>query len=334
MLAKRQQNLEVLVTGATGFIGSHLTETLVKAGYNVTCLVRETSNLRWIKHLAVKLTYGSLEDKESLRQAVSGKDLVFHSAALINAVKRSDFWRVNTEGTTNLLSACKEAAPSLRRFVFVSSQAAAGPSRKAQPVNEEDVCQPVSCYGLSKLEAEQIVKAHSKYFPYTIIRPSAVFGPRDPELLGYFKIFARGWTLQIGFRDRQFSVIFVDDLVRAIVAAAENPRAAGQTYLIAYPEPYSWSLVGEKLQAALNRRARKLIVPVAMLYFLGSLGTLWAKIRQRPAVLNFDKAKEMAQPNWLCSTEKATKELGLQPSTPLNEALKTTFQWYKSQGWL
>ena len=173
--------MKTLVTGATGFIGSHLVEELLKGGHRVTCLVRKTSNLQWINGLNVRLIYGDCTIKESLLNAVADFDYIFHLAGLTKAANERDFFSANALGTENLVSAVIEKNPDTKRFVYLSSLAAAGPSCDGTPAKEAGEPKPVSAYGRSKLEGERIVMRHKNTIPVTVIRPPAVYGPRDKD---------------------------------------------------------------------------------------------------------------------------------------------------------
>ncbi|MRR08798.1 NAD-dependent epimerase/dehydratase family protein, partial [bacterium] len=194
-------NETTLVTGAAGFIGSHLVEDLLRRGHRVRCLVRKTSDLRWLAGPDIDLRYGSLDDLESLQAASRDVDYLYHLAGAVKARDPREFRRHNTEGALNLARAALAAAPRLKRFLFASSQAAAGPAACLdRPVCEVDGCRPVSDYGKSKLLAERRLMELSPQLPLTIVRPSSVYGPRDTEIFMYFQWIYRRLALLPGFR--------------------------------------------------------------------------------------------------------------------------------------
>ncbi len=220
-----------LITGATGFIGSHLAESLLKQGFRVRALVRPTSDLRWIKGLDIEFVSGSLQDNSFLEQAVSGVDYIFHLAGAVKAKDPKDFYLHNTRATMNLARAAMTAAPGLKRFLFASSQAAAGPAECLEkPVCERDECRPLSDYGRSKLQAERELMEISGRLPVTIVRPPSVYGPRDTEVLAYFKWVNRGLALLPGFGTRHAHLIYVKDLVDGMMLAAASKSSLGKTY--------------------------------------------------------------------------------------------------------
>ncbi len=192
----------VLITGATGFIGSHLAEELHRKGYKLRCLVRKTSNLRWLKHLPIEYIYGDLFDAEMLRRSVEGVDYVYHVAGVTKAKNREEYFRGNHLGTRNLLDAVREVKPDLKRFILVSSLAAVGPSLNGQPVDETTHYHPITSYGESKMEAEKECLQLTDSIPVTVVRPPAVYGPRDKDIFAFFDTMNKGLQPMIGFRDK------------------------------------------------------------------------------------------------------------------------------------
>ena len=183
--------MKALVTGGTGFIGSHLTEALIRKGVQVRCLLRKTSDLKWLKGLPIEFVHGDCNDKTSLEKAVRGVDWVFHLAGVTKAIKEETYFEVNGLGTENLIHACLENNPRLQKFIYISSQAAAGPSRNGCNKKELDPCEPVSFYGRSKRVGEELVLTHAHELPVLILRPSAVYGPRDKDIFAFFKCLSR-----------------------------------------------------------------------------------------------------------------------------------------------
>ncbi|MDZ7333975.1 MAG: NAD-dependent epimerase/dehydratase family protein [candidate division KSB1 bacterium] len=326
--------MRALISGANGFIGSHLVERLLQEGYEVRCLVRKTSNLRWIQGLPVELAIGDLSDVTSLAPFVKEIDYIFHLSGALRATTESEFFQVNQIGTRNLLEACRMSCPNLKRFVYISTQAAAGPSRSGDPVKEQDEPRPISFYGKSKLMAEQEVAQFQNYFPTTIVRPPAVYGPRDDDLVMLFKYIKFGIKPQVGFADRFLSIIYVADLVQGIQLAAERPEAQNQIYFLANEAPISWLELENAIANAMGKHAVTIRLPVLALDFAAWLSEGFAKVVRHPAILNRDKAMEMKQRFWVVDTSKAKQQLGFVAATPLEIGLKETYQWYRHQNWL
>ena len=324
----------VLVTGANGFLGSHLTELLVSRGYRVRCMVRRTSDLTHIRHLPVEWVFADVLDGQDLHLACEGVDAVCHCAALTRARDEETFYRVNTEGTERLARACLDASPGLQRFLFVSSQAAAGPSRNPEEAkDEEDEPQPITWYGKSKWAAEKLLRAMADRLPLVIVRPSAVFGPRDRDFLAYFAWVQRGLNLQLGKKIRRISLIYVRDLVRLLGLALESEAALGQTYFgCAYA--CSYAEFSAAVAHALGKRTRCIRLPEWVLPLLAFEARVQGWFTNRPPLLNPQRILDLQQPSWLCSAEKARQELGFEPEYDLLMAVQETANWYREKGWL
>jgi dihydroflavonol-4-reductase len=328
------KDAKALVTGANGFVGSHLVEGLLHKGCQVRCLVRKTSNLKWLSGLEVEYVYGEITDKYSLANAVKDVDYIFHCAGLTTAKSKDEYFKVNAEGTTNLIEACLEGNSQLKRFVYVSSQAAVGPGDDNQPLNEETSCRPITDYGESKLEGERIVLEHASELPITIIRPPAVYGPRDPDMLGFFKVVNKGFRVSFGFGESYLSLVYVGDLVDGIIHAAENPVSVNQTYFIADERIYSWKEAFRIISEVLNRKTIPLKIPKSLVIFLAFLSESFSKLLGKAAVFNTQKAKEITQRYWGLDISKAKAELGFASQYDLQKGTEDTIKWYKTMGWL
>ncbi|MDZ7262195.1 MAG: GDP-mannose 4,6-dehydratase [candidate division KSB1 bacterium] len=326
--------MKALVTGSTGFIGSFLVEELLTKNYEVFCLVRKTSNLHWLQGLKVKFVYGSLEDQGSLQKAVTGMNYIFHLAGLTKAKRKEDYFQVNFQGTVNLLSALKNTPSEIRRFILVSSQAAAGPSLTGKPVTEDEPPRPITPYGQSKLKAEEVTLQYGQTMPVTIVRPSIVYGPRDTDVLEVFKYVRRGLKPVLLGDSRYVSLVYVQDLVQGIVLAAENERSTGKIYFLANSESYSWEELEDEIARALNKTVWRIKLPPFFLDCLALASEATAKLLGTAALVNRYKVLEMKQRFWLCDTSRARQELGFQPRISLPEGIKKTVAWYVKEGWL
>ncbi len=322
-----------LVTGASGFIGSHLAEGLLGEGFRVRALVRTTSNLNWLQGLELELAYGSFDDRSSLSDAVKGVDYIFHIAAA-KAGSRDRIFRGNVDATINLAKAAVENASGLKRFVFLSSQAAAGPADSlGAPRRESDVCRPISDYGRSKLEAERLL-AGLAGLPLTLLRPPTVYGPRDRDVLLYFKWIDRGIALLPGLRERYANLIYVADLVAGTIMAARAKEALGGTYFLSDPQAYSWSRISQAIAQALGRRPVSLRVPLFLARFSALLAEGGAGLAGQKSIFNRQKVREMAQICWTCSPSRAAEDFSFSCRHSLEEGLAQTARWYKENGWL
>ena len=328
--------MKAFITGATGFIGSHLAEQLIDKGYEVKVLVRETSNTKWIDHLPVERVIGSLSNIESLRAGVEGVDYVYHIAGVVAAKTRDDFFKGNVDATRNLLDAVKDVNPGLKRFVHASSLAAVGPARsESEAVQEGTAYQPITTYGESKAEAEKVVMQYAEDVPVTIVRPPAVYGPRDVGVYSFFQVVAKGFAPLIGFKRKVVSLVHVDDLVRGFILAGESNNGEGGTYFISSEEFYTWEDVGQiAAQAFGKKKARYLRVPHAVVYVSAGLSGFIGKFQKKPPILDLEKGRDITQAYWICSVDKAKAELGYRQQVSIEEGVQQTVAWYRSKGWV
>jgi len=324
--------MKVLVTGATGFIGSHLVEALINENREVKVLVRSPELSGWLKNVnPISLVNGALENSDSLKKAVEDVDLIYHCAGAVKAVKGSHFFEVNAKGTENLLEAAAMHG-KLKRFVFVSSQAAAGPSSLNTPTTEEDEPDPITPYGKSKLLAEKAVLDYADRYEVVIVRPPAVYGPRERDIFTYFKLASSGFLPKPGYGQKMVSLVYSSDLVQGLLLAGNKPEAAYKTYFITSGD-HEWLEIGKAMTKAVGR-GRVFPIPMTILYIAALLSQTVAKILRKPAALDLNKAKELGQKAWLCSSDKAKNELGYKPEWSLEKGMEATTAWYRKEGWI
>ncbi len=326
--------MKALITGATGFVGSHLADKLLEKNYEVYCLKRKTSSTRWLDDKNVNYVDGDLFSNEALEKCISGMDYVFHVAGVVKAKTKEGFYHGNYYSTKNLLEITNKVNPDLKKFVHISSLAACGPAKTNKPVNEETKPDPITTYGITKLKAEEEVEKYKDKFPVTIIRPPAVFGPRDTEILIYFKTFSRGLNSVIGFDAKYLSLVYVEDLADGIVLAAENEIANSQKYFMCFDEAYNWDEIGSITSKLLGKKALKIRLPHSVVYSVGYLAELFSTFSKNPATLNLEKCKDITQLRWVCSNEKAKQELGFKPKHTLEESFHKTINWYREMKWI
>jgi len=321
--------MKSLVTGATGFIGSYLVEELLRRGHNVTGLVRKTSDLRWIEGLDIQLAYGDCLEKYSLLNTVADFDYIFHLAGLTKAIDEKDFFSVNALGTENLIHAVAEKNPKIKRFVYLSSLAATGPSYNGTPVKETVEPKPVSFYGKSKLEGERIVLRYKDLIPVTIIRPPAVYGPRDKDIYTFFKLLKKGIFLCWG--KCYYSLLYIDDLVRGIIISAESKTAEGEIYYLSDGNMYSNEEIAETISSAVGAKPIRLRIPRIIMPLFAGIGQ---KLSKKSSIINKDKIRELRYSYWTCDSSKAKSELGFIPKVGIKEGMKWTADWYRIHRWL
>jgi nucleoside-diphosphate-sugar epimerase len=328
--------VKVFVTGATGFVGSHLVRELLDRGDEVVCLVRDVERAR--KLLGEKmptLVHGSLNDRDKLRSACEGADIIFHSAALTTARSRDEFFAVNTDGTQLLVEVASEAAPELSRLVFVSSQTAAGPSKRGEPRTEEHSPVAVSNYGASKLAGEDRVR--KSHLPWTIVRPCAVYGPGDQAFLSVFKIAKLGFIPALGSPDQQLSMVHVSDLVRCLLGVVTS-KTLEQTYFASHPEIVTGKTLCKHARSALYPGGARdpLIFGLPRWAAKSILEITYAAASAvgKSTFLSPDKGHEYFAEAWLCSPKKIEQDIGWRAEIGIEEGVRDTVRWYRKNGWL
>ena len=321
------------VTGGTGFVGSHLVEELLGRGYRVRALVR--SDPKWLAGLPVETIRGDLHDTDALCQ-LDGTSIVAHVAGLTRARGQATLDRANVEGTRSLLAAVREHAPDARVLV-TSSLEAMGPNTMrdggAVPATEVDPVQPISMYGVSKARMADTIRRDFADLGVTVVRPPAVYGPREADIYEMVKGAARGLFPIVGdAHAARVSMVYVGDLVRGMADLIESPDAVGETYFVGSPG-VSWADVRAALEAALGRRTLKLPVPGAVIGAIGALAERVGGLVGTLPPLTADKA-EAARHAWICDSSKARGAVGYTPEVGLVEGMAETVAWYRQHGWL
>jgi nucleoside-diphosphate-sugar epimerase len=323
----------VFLTGSTGFVGSHAGEAFAAAGFTVRALARSRARSRALDALGIEVVTGSLEDPDALAAGCRDVDAIVHMAALTHARTEDEYRRVNVEGTRTLLQAARAASPPPRRFVYLSSLAAAGPCSNGDGVRRDPVPRPLTAYGRSKLAGEVVCLGAADWIEAVVLRAPAVYGPRDTDLYPFFRLARYGMIPVPTGPARPLQMVHVTDVGAALVRAVTAPRAAG-VYHIAEARVYTWEEVGRLVGEAVGRRVRAVRVPAALIRALAGASEMAAAAVGRSVIFNRDKARELLAPGWLCDTEAARADLGYEAKIALAEGLRTTAQWYRQQGWL
>ena len=323
-----------LVTGANGFVGSHLVDYLLSKGVKVRCLVRKSSNLKWLEKKEVEIFDSGLFDKEGLRKALKGVNYIYHVAGVVKSKTRDGYFRGNVETTRNLLEVALENSSTIKRFLVVSSLTVSGPSTEGNPVNEKTECNPITTYGRSKLEEEKLVLSFKDKLPVTICRAPAVYGERDTEIFIYFQTFSKGLTTTIGFDKKELSLVHVADIVEGIYLAAMSEKAKGEIYFIGSEKYYTWQEINSITAKVLNKKPIIVKVPHFLVYTIASCAQSISVFSSKPATLNIEKAKDITRQYWTCDTSKAMKDLGYRQKISIEDGIKRTCDWYKQMKWI
>ncbi|HXP59007.1 MAG TPA: NAD-dependent epimerase/dehydratase family protein [Dongiaceae bacterium] len=324
--------MKILLTGANGFVGSHVLDQLRARGLPTAILLRPTSNRRFIQeHLSwAEVRTGSLADPPSLDQALAGITHVVHCAGCTRATRTSEFYEVNHAGTRNLIQAAN-AQTQLRRLVHLSSLAASGPALPDKPALEQDPPHPVSEYGKSKLAGELEVLRHCRP-EFVILRPPGVYGPRDVEFLRLFKAVKTHLLPRPG--RQALSLVFVQDLAQAIVTCLDHPAAARKTYFAACPEIVTARSMAGEIAAQMGVWTVPLPLPVLMLWPLCLGQEILSRLTGRPNVLSLQKFAELRAPGWVCDSGLLRRETGCACPTTLEAGIGLTLAWYRQQRWI
>jgi dihydroflavonol-4-reductase len=323
--------MRVLVTGATGFLGFRLCQSLLASGIEVRALVRQTSQTQALQKLGVEMVVGSLAPATNLDTAVTNVDAIAHCAGGGYARVRDDFYRNNLHTTENLLEAAKEQ--KLSRFVFVSSLAAHGPCPNGEPRDPETPATPITHYGQAKAQAESAVRNYAEHFPVTIIRPPAIYGPGDVRMLPLFRCATRGF-IPLPAAGKTTSLIHVDDCVQAIALALTQPHSSGQTFFVEDGEVQTFASMANHVGQAVGKRAIVIRIPRIILVAAAIISELVARLRRKAALLTRDKARDLSQPHWVCNAGAIREELGWLPQIRFEDGAQSTAQWYREQGWI
>jgi len=309
-------------------------EELLREGFDVTCLLRPVSKPGRMEDLPVTFRTASLHNHAELAEAIQGMDYVFHVAGLTRAHTADAYRKANTDTTRQLLRAALDSGTQLQRFVYVSSLAAAGPAQGEEPIDESTTPHPIEDYGASKLAAEQVVLALADRVAVTIVRPPAVYGPRDHNMLVLFRTAQRFQILPvIGSTHNVVGLIHVSDLVRGIRLAAVTPAAAGRVYFLSEGN-HHLDEVAADIGKALRLRVRPIRIPPFVARLIGEWGELVWRVTGRPQLISRRKILHAIQPRWTCSSAKAGRELDFRADIQLAEGLAQTAQWYAAQGWI
>lgn len=327
------KRLKIALTGASGFIGSHLAESIVARGHELTCLLRKTSSTRYLQNISYKSIYGDVVDFDSLPALLEGQDVLIHAAGLTKARNESEYMFANASGTENLLKAMVSTGMEEAHFILLSTQAAAGPATDGQPLDEKRPLNPLTAYGRSKAKAEEICGSYSDRIPTTIIRPPTVFGPRDRDVLAFFKFIKLGIQPIIG-QDNRLSIVSVMNLVHGIMLAVEQGNTGCEIYYITDDENVTWTQFGGLIAGILEKKPLRIKVPFWTLHLVSAMGEIYGKVMRKAVLLNREKMLEVKQPEWLVSNQKAREELGYRPVVTTREAVSETVTWYQEAGWL
>lgn len=324
----------VLVTGAGGFIGSHLADALHRQNCTVHALVRNPKRARWLDENRIQVHTGDLLQPSTYRDLLKQVNVVLHCGGTVRARHLSDFNRNNVTACNSLYETCLEHGRHLKSIVHLSSIAASGPSPVDTPIDETASCRPQSDYGHSKLAGEVIALTFSRFLPITVLRPPVVYGERDKNLLDYIKLIRKGWNVHLGRKPKILSLIYIDDLTRAILHAAARTQKTDRVLFVTDGKCYSWDQVAGVVQEILNVRARRIVLSQTALTALAFLSETFSKFSKEPPLLDRQRVRDIDQGAWTASPQRFFDTYGFRPRYDLKEGLTRTIDWYREHRWL
>lgn len=329
---------KILITGASGFIGSFIVEEALKRGFETWAAVRKSSSRKYLNDSRIHFIELDLGNLDKLEKQLSGQQFyyVVHAAGVTKCLHSSDFFKVNTEGTANLALALRRQNTGLRRFVYLSSLSVMGPAREQEPHTEitaADKACPDTAYGKSKLESEQRL-AEIKGFPFIVLRPTGVYGPREKDYFMMAQSISRHVDFAVGYRPQHLTFIYVMDVVQAVFLALDH-GTVGSRYFISDGRVYSSRTFSDLISNELgNPWLLRIKAPLWLLRIISLAGEWTARITGKISALNNDKYNIMKQRNWMCDIKPAENELGYKPQYDLKRGVAATIKWYKDNGWL
>lgn len=331
--------MKILITGASGFIGSFIVEKALERGMETWAAVRPSSSRRYLADARINFIELDFSSAQKLQEQLRGHefDYVVHAAGVTKCLHKGDFFRVNTEGTKNLVDAIIALQMPIRRFVYLSSLSIFGAIREQQPyreITEHDVPKPNTTYGQSKLEAERYLDSIGNNFPYIVLRPTGVYGPRERDYFLMVKSIKEHTDFSVGFRRQDITFVYVKDVVQAVFLSLDHGMS-GRKYFLSDGQVYRSTTFSNYVHEELGRPWWiRIKAPLWLLRIVTFAGERIGRATGRMTALNDDKYNILKQRNWRCDIEPAMDELGYHPHYTLREGVKEAVQWYRNNGWL
>lgn len=333
---KNPYKKKVLITGASGFVGGHLVENAFSEGYEVHAAVRRSSKVEHIQPFVDKLVYPNFDDKNDLIEIFEKEayDYIIHGAALTKAKSEEEMYRVNVGVTERILEASFECSKAPKQVVFVSSLAAIGPvAYNDGQITENNVYNPVTLYGRSKQAAEEMITKRFSDKPVTIIRPTAVYGPREKDLFILFETMYKGLDVYIGKQPQKLTFVYVKDLANVLLQALSSNTETLEIYNISDGEVYSRYAMADIFRNVMQRKMLRLHISKSIVKGVAHLSQRLYKYSDKTPVLYPERLGELTASNWSCDISKSEKELMYRPKFKLEEGLEETLNWYKENKW-
>ena len=323
-----------VVTGGSGFVGSHLVDLLLEKGHRVKCLVRKTSDLKWLNNRDVEIYDCGLDRSAELDNVLSDADYLFHVAGVVKSKSDEGYVKGNVTTTENLLETLLKVNTNIKRIVVVSSQTAAGPSKISKPKKESSENKPITRYGKSKLQQEQLAEKYMNKLPITIVRPSAVYGERDTEIYLVFKTYKNGLMTLVGFNKKELTLIHVVDLVNGIYEASVSENTISKKYFLTSEKIYTWPEISNAMAKGFGKKAISIHLPHCLVYIVAVIAEFFALFSSKAATFNIEKARDFVQEAWTADVSLAKKDFEFSQKISLDDGMMRTILWYKDNNWL
>lgn len=333
--------MKILITGASGFIGGFIVEKALEEGHEVIAAIRKTSSKKYLTDSRIQFLELNISNKNILSQQLSDYkkeheniDAVIHNAGITKALYKNEYDKINFSCTKNIIEVFQELNYPLTKFVYISSLAAIGPGDQvnASFIKLDDKPHPVTAYGKSKLKTEEYIKSLNN-FPFIIIRPPAVFGPRDRDMFEVFNLINKKLEILIEGKIQNLSFIYVKDLAAGIIKAVASELSC-KTYFVANQKKYTNIIFNNLVKKSMGKKTFVIKLSIFLIYIIAFFAEVCGRITNTPSKLYIQRIKELKSTNWLCDTSLFIKDTGFVPQYSLDEAIQETFKWYKSNNWL
>ena len=334
--------MKILITGASGFIGGFLVDEAFAKGWEVWAGIRKSSSKAYLNHPDLHFIDLNYSDSDALlhqlklHMAEFGPwDYIVHNAGITKSTVNSNYYRINYQYTVHFVDALLKSGNIPRKFLFMSSMGAAGPGNEntGAPLKLSDKPNPISAYGKSKLLAEQYIQSLPD-FPYLILRPTGVYGPRERDYYHLLKMIKLGLNVSVGLEQQLLNFIYIKDLTQVCYTSLESPLLR-KTWFVADGDNYTSQTFSELIQDILQKKKLLSIpVPLSIVKLISNISGVLSRLTGKPSLLNPDKYQVMKRRNWTCDTTDLELDLHFKAAYNLRNGMEETVTWYKENGWL
>lgn len=330
---------KILITGASGFIGSFIVEEALSQGLETWAAVRSSSSRKYLQDKRIHFLELDFSSEDKLCEQLRGHEFhyIVHAAGATKCQDKNDFYRINAEGTAHFIKAIRSVKMPIEKFVFISSLSIFGAIKQQQPyaeITDTDIPEPNTYYGKSKLAAEELLKEYAGTIPYVILRPTGVYGPREKDYFIMAKSIKRHIDFAVGYQQQDITFVYVKDVVQAVFLAIKKGKS-GKKYFLSDGRVYQSVTFSNIIRKELgNPWWIRITAPIFVLRVITFFGDIIGRITGKMSALNSDKYHILKQRNWQCDIQPAINDLGYRPNYDLIQGVKETIAWYKANKWL